>query len=326
MTTMMNELKLEPIQIDGCAVGARSKSGEPILKPWRIAVSSQHMKQALGGLRCQRGHGHVPCAGSETARSAFYPEQLCNAIHDGLGAHASAHAVPATGTHVTLKHLRRWCQVACLSSESACVSAGSCIGAAGNSIGADSVTTCAGNRPSVSPRTTRFEPDSGIQPSVDVLGKLENKHKEASVPGTPLFGPDEEDPNREFFCRDHNSHELAQDDGESELRSSIASALTRCRARPVYMVARIIPISSPEAKGEECLKALFKETTKLRSRTVWDESLVEEWSAVRKQDPTASCERVIGTLGDKSAERHAPEGEHEYKARVVCEGNAIQTA
>ena len=29
VTTMMNELKLEPIEIDGCAVGVRSKSGEP---------------------------------------------------------------------------------------------------------------------------------------------------------------------------------------------------------------------------------------------------------------------------------------------------------
>ena len=100
MTTMMNELKLEPIEIDGCAVGVRSKSGDPILKPWRIAVSSQHMKQALDGLCCQGGHGHVLCAESETARSAFYSEQLCNAIRDGLGAHDSAHAMPATGTHV----------------------------------------------------------------------------------------------------------------------------------------------------------------------------------------------------------------------------------
>ena len=100
VTTMLKELKLEPIEIDGCAVGVRSTSREPILKPWRVAVSSQHMKQALDGLRCQGGHGHVPCAGSETARSAFYPEQLCNAIHDGLDAHGSAHAMPATRTHV----------------------------------------------------------------------------------------------------------------------------------------------------------------------------------------------------------------------------------
>ena len=58
------------------------------------------MKQALDGLRCRGGHEHVPCAGNETARSAFYSEQLCNAIHDGLDAHEPAHAMPANEPHV----------------------------------------------------------------------------------------------------------------------------------------------------------------------------------------------------------------------------------
>ena len=83
----LDALKMEPIDVDGCSVGVVSKAGEPILKPWRIAVSSPHMRVALQGLRCQGGHTHVPCAGAETARSAFHPEQLCNAIHDGLDAH-----------------------------------------------------------------------------------------------------------------------------------------------------------------------------------------------------------------------------------------------
>ena len=96
------------------------------------------MKQALDGLRCQGGHEHVLCAGNETVRSAFCPEQLCNAIHDGLGAHESAHAMPATGTHVK--------PFEALVSGSMSVpgerlrSACNCIGAAGNSIDADTVS------------------------------------------------------------------------------------------------------------------------------------------------------------------------------------------
>ena len=43
---MMNELNLEPIEIDGCAAGVQSKSGDPILKPWKIAGSSQHTYEA----------------------------------------------------------------------------------------------------------------------------------------------------------------------------------------------------------------------------------------------------------------------------------------
>ena len=54
---MMRDLGLGPIEVDGCAVGVRSKSGEPILKPW-IAVSSQHMKRALDGLRCDKPRAH----------------------------------------------------------------------------------------------------------------------------------------------------------------------------------------------------------------------------------------------------------------------------
>ena len=35
---------------------------------------------------------------------------------------------------------------------------------------------------------------------------------------------------------------------------------------------------------------------------------------------------MFSILGEKSAERHAPEGEREYKARIVFAGSAIQTA
>ena len=89
---MLDEPKLAPVEVDGCAVGVRSKTGEPILKPWRIAVSSPLTRQALDGLRCQGGHRHAPRSGNETAQSAFYPAHLCNAIHDGLDVHESASA------------------------------------------------------------------------------------------------------------------------------------------------------------------------------------------------------------------------------------------
>ena len=89
---MLEDLKLDPVDVDSSALGLQSKTSEPILKPWRIAVSSPLTRKALDGLRCQRGHTHVSCTGNETARSAFYPAHLCNAIHDGLDAHESASA------------------------------------------------------------------------------------------------------------------------------------------------------------------------------------------------------------------------------------------
>ena len=241
----MNGLKLEPVGIDGCAVGVQSKSSDPILKPWRVAVSSQHMKQALDGLRrrCQGGHGHVPCAGREAARSAFYPEQLCNAIHDGLDAHESALAMPATGTHV--KPFEALVPGS-MSVPGECLRpAGSCIGAAGDSIGAISLNICAGNQNPLtlcsaavkvfkleagnrnpltlsSAAVTVWEPVArtrnplalssaavtvcelaGNQPSMDVVDKPRFKHKEASVPGTLLIGPGIDDPCWQLFCLEH---------------------------------------------------------------------------------------------------------------------------
>ena len=53
--TMLTDLSLIPVDVDGCRVGVTTKSGEPILKPWRIAVSSPHLEHALQGLRCEGG-------------------------------------------------------------------------------------------------------------------------------------------------------------------------------------------------------------------------------------------------------------------------------
>ena len=135
-----------------------------------------------------------------------------------------------------------------------------------------------------------------------------------------------EDPTWEFVCLEHNMHELAQDDEKPELAPSHRPLRGVALGLSIAMVTRIIPNSSPEVKGEGCLKALIKETTKLRSRSVWNKALVEEWAAVRKRDPNASCRRVFSILGEKNAELHAPVGEREYKARIVFAGNAIQTA
>jgi len=80
------------------------------------------------------------------------------------------------------------------------------------------------------------------------------------------------------------------------------------------MVMRIVPSPSSEAKGVGCFKALAEESTKLRDRTVWNESKVQEWPGVRRSDPTASCGTVFSILGKKNAERRVPEPHKEYKA------------
>ena len=65
----------------------------------------------------------------------------------------------------------------------------------------------------------------------------------------------------------------------------------------------------PQGALESDHEALFQD--------LWNEAFVEEWAGVRKRDPNASCGRVFSILGEKNAERHAPIGEREYKARIV---------
>ena len=377
--TMLRVLKLVPVEVDGCAVGVASEAGEPILKPWRIAVSSAQMAEALSGLRCRGDHGHVPCAGRETARSAYYPEMLCDAIHDGLDAHELAQEEPcpgtrvkpfealvpgctsvpgAPGTHVrplealvpgrmsvpggSLRDAGSSIRAVCSDNNTDIYSHGS--GVYGRSAGArlprppaasgdriDGVCTCLDNTCNIcSYGSGVYGRSAGARPPrpPGALRADDNSYSYVTCAGkvTSTVEPAETDPSWELFCLDHNMHELAQDDDESELAQSHRPRHGVALGLFTAMVTRLIPNASPEAKGEGCLKALLKETTKLRSRTVWDESLVEEWSAVRKQDPNATCGRVFSILGEKNAERHAPEGEREYKARIVFAGNAIQTA
>ena len=85
---MIKILKLSPVNIGGCAVGVRAEDGTPIMKPWRILVSSEHVGKALEGHLCDRSHAHARCEGSRTSRTAIYPKRLCELIHEGLDARA----------------------------------------------------------------------------------------------------------------------------------------------------------------------------------------------------------------------------------------------
>ena len=87
---MIKVLKLTPVNIDGCAVGVSAEDSSPIMKPWRILVSSEHVGKALEGHLCDRSHAHARCEGSRTAGTAIYPRRLCELIHSGLDAHERA--------------------------------------------------------------------------------------------------------------------------------------------------------------------------------------------------------------------------------------------
>ena len=78
-----------------CCRGACGGRHTPIMKPWRILVSSGHVGKALEGHSCDRSHAHARCEGPRTAGTAIYPKKLCQLIHAGLDAHERAVGAPS---------------------------------------------------------------------------------------------------------------------------------------------------------------------------------------------------------------------------------------
>ena len=77
---MIEVLQLTAVKMDGCAVGVERKADcEPILKPWRFMFSSPRLAAQLQDIQCNEDNRHIPCSCVDTAQSAVYLEQLCQA-------------------------------------------------------------------------------------------------------------------------------------------------------------------------------------------------------------------------------------------------------
>ena len=73
--------KFYTVNFDGCSLGVKSLNGNPIKKPWRVKTTNKALAHEL--LKCKCTHSpdeHVPAAGNETARTAFYPEPMTEVI------------------------------------------------------------------------------------------------------------------------------------------------------------------------------------------------------------------------------------------------------
>ena len=67
---------------DGCAVGLRSKVGNPIKKFWRVRTTSQRVYDAFHKKVCSCTHQHEKCEGADTA--AIYPAQMTHMVAQAL--------------------------------------------------------------------------------------------------------------------------------------------------------------------------------------------------------------------------------------------------
>ena len=79
---------LKKVKIHGCALGAASASGIPIMKPWTICTSMPSLVDGLKSYRCSGDHDHEIIAGSkQSSRSAVYPPLLAKVVHGIFGRH-----------------------------------------------------------------------------------------------------------------------------------------------------------------------------------------------------------------------------------------------
>ena len=78
------ELQLEKIKFDGCALGLRSDSNDPIRKPWSVATNNGHIFRAFAKYTCpgkDKHPYHEPCAGKYTKRTENYTWPFTDVIH-----------------------------------------------------------------------------------------------------------------------------------------------------------------------------------------------------------------------------------------------------
>ena len=94
---------------DGWAFGLVSKDNLPLLKPWRIVTSSKRLATNLSAYRCRHACGfrHAPVEGSESRRSAFYPEPMARVIIASLFPFAQVFVTSALPCRLSMPQTHR---------------------------------------------------------------------------------------------------------------------------------------------------------------------------------------------------------------------------
>ena len=85
---MIKRFKLEIATFNGCMLGLRSSKDRALKKPWKVASNIPTIVEILGSpkYKCDKSHEHDKIAGSETARSSYYPKSMTDNVHKSIWA------------------------------------------------------------------------------------------------------------------------------------------------------------------------------------------------------------------------------------------------
>ena len=80
------DLKLNEVHINGCALGSTDDEGVPILKPWTIATDGPYVQATFQDKSCPgkvEHPVHTPVAGKNTKMTEIYTDPMVRLIHKG---------------------------------------------------------------------------------------------------------------------------------------------------------------------------------------------------------------------------------------------------
>ena len=78
------ELQLERVKFDGCALGLRSDHNDPSRKPWSVATNNGHIFRAFAKYSCpgkDKHPYHEPCASKYTKKAEGYTWPFADIVH-----------------------------------------------------------------------------------------------------------------------------------------------------------------------------------------------------------------------------------------------------
>ena len=99
LVAFMKRQKMYWAECHGCFFGKKSSKGNTMFNPWHVVTSSYHLASNLDKCRCQHHSSfkHDHAKGSETPKTAFYPEAMARTISECLyPEHVFAMPVEAT--------------------------------------------------------------------------------------------------------------------------------------------------------------------------------------------------------------------------------------
>ena len=304
LKSFISKFGLATVDFDGCAVGLKSRKGNYIKKPWRIVTTSDSLIQSLRVKRCSGQHSHQECGGSESARSAYYTDQLADHIIVGLCCQQRSQSIRD-------KNKKRDCSgppaAAAIQTETSTLKNPE---RHQNSHCGNQKSHCGDASQSVLDTLSR-QLDKAVNKATAKLAKL---HQSASVTKTFV-----DDVKNHFIDDQQVEKQLLHRQVQQLCKEQHRQKIVPCPFNIMGLITKVLNKKDSEYHSQEAKDAILTEVNKLITAGVWDTQPVSRRDASRIH-PDATFSRLFGILGIKDFEAAS----RKFKYRVVVQGSNMK--